>query len=540
MNTKPFEIGICMAGAVSAGAYTAGAMDYLIEALDKWQAKKGQAGIPDHEVIIKAIGGASAGGMTGIITASAINNPIEHVTEARADLFGQREDNKLYHTWVDLLQDDMFPMMLNNDDIVDGKVYSLINSEFIFEISKRALKVDKANWMVRPYIDNNLKFFTTLTNLEGLKYDTKYNTNQTFDYYLISRHNDYATFILNKSQSQYANDGWIPVDFKHDVNVNIARDSAMATGAFPAGLRSRKVTRNKSYMNDLEWHKDITLTNPVTSNPYEALIVDGGTINNEPFMKVKSLLNNVSNEFDDFGSTVLMIDPFPSTAEKFNVENDSLIDVIGGTLSAMLGHLRTKPEVLEETLMGNSASQFQIAPRRKVDGVMTEGSRAIACGFLGGFGGFIHKEFRIHDFFLGRANCEKFLREHFTVPKDTKNPIFKDGYANVPEDKYCSRDGRRQIIPVIDEAKTEMYMPEFENGTNWPVRDEKDIKRFKKPIKRRAGKIIMNLGEMNWLDTAFLWLGNMLILKGKIGGKAYDAIKQAMEDHKLLIPKKKK
>jgi hypothetical protein len=33
-----FEIGLVMAGAVSAGAYTAGVVDFLIQALDQWHA----------------------------------------------------------------------------------------------------------------------------------------------------------------------------------------------------------------------------------------------------------------------------------------------------------------------------------------------------------------------------------------------------------------------------------------------------------------------------------------------------------------------
>jgi len=32
----PFELGLVMAGAVSAGAYTAGVCDYVMEALDAW------------------------------------------------------------------------------------------------------------------------------------------------------------------------------------------------------------------------------------------------------------------------------------------------------------------------------------------------------------------------------------------------------------------------------------------------------------------------------------------------------------------------
>jgi hypothetical protein len=42
MRNEPFELGICMAGAVSAGAYTAGVMDFLIEALDTWEQKRGE------------------------------------------------------------------------------------------------------------------------------------------------------------------------------------------------------------------------------------------------------------------------------------------------------------------------------------------------------------------------------------------------------------------------------------------------------------------------------------------------------------------
>ena len=81
MSKSPvFYVGLCLAGAVSAGAYTAGVIDYLLEALDNWESKRGQEGIPDHRVKIPVIGGASAGGMTGILMASAIHNHIPAVS----------------------------------------------------------------------------------------------------------------------------------------------------------------------------------------------------------------------------------------------------------------------------------------------------------------------------------------------------------------------------------------------------------------------------------------------------------------------------
>ena len=73
-----------MAGAVSAGAYTAGFMDYLIEVLNNWEEQKisnrkklknneplteFEKKIPLHNVSIEALGGASAGGLVNIITA---------------------------------------------------------------------------------------------------------------------------------------------------------------------------------------------------------------------------------------------------------------------------------------------------------------------------------------------------------------------------------------------------------------------------------------------------------------------------------------
>ena len=38
---KSFEIGLAMAGAISAGAYSGGVLDFLIEALDAWEKEKG-------------------------------------------------------------------------------------------------------------------------------------------------------------------------------------------------------------------------------------------------------------------------------------------------------------------------------------------------------------------------------------------------------------------------------------------------------------------------------------------------------------------
>jgi predicted acylesterase/phospholipase RssA len=70
-----FQIGLTMSGAISAGAYTAGVLDFLIEALDAWEdARNGPDAdtVPGHRVGIKVMSGASAGAITAAIGAIAL------------------------------------------------------------------------------------------------------------------------------------------------------------------------------------------------------------------------------------------------------------------------------------------------------------------------------------------------------------------------------------------------------------------------------------------------------------------------------------
>src|SRR5580704_9999888 len=67
-----FQLGMVLAGAISAGAYTAGAMDFLFQALSEWEVRRGQPGTPTHRAVLKVIAGASAGAITGALGAIAL------------------------------------------------------------------------------------------------------------------------------------------------------------------------------------------------------------------------------------------------------------------------------------------------------------------------------------------------------------------------------------------------------------------------------------------------------------------------------------
>ncbi|MFZ2890511.1 patatin-like phospholipase family protein, partial [Sulfuricurvum sp.] len=76
-NKNTYEIALVMAGAISAGAYTAGVVDYLLEALMHYQKVRKQfaeenPGKSLHNVQIRVISGASAGGMTGTMLLNAM------------------------------------------------------------------------------------------------------------------------------------------------------------------------------------------------------------------------------------------------------------------------------------------------------------------------------------------------------------------------------------------------------------------------------------------------------------------------------------
>ena len=559
-DPNTFYIGLCMAGAVSAGAYTAGVMDYLIEALAEWEKRRGQPGVPTHRVQIPVMGGASAGGMTSVMAASALNNPLPPVDKPGDDLLAEHPENKLYHSWVDLLGVDMFSQMLDTADVKQGSIISGLNSGFISQIAQRVVTADPDKWQPTPaFIKPGLKIFTTMSNLQGFPYNVPFSANSTQDpsKYNMVVHNDYACFELTESYITGPNNGWIPLNLKTKVNTDIAASAAMATGAFPVGLESRVVKRSAQYVNANPWLNDYLSGSPLPDGDYTTLNVDGGLINNEPFDKVRSVLDGLPgqevdavNNFSKFTNTILMIEPFPTKPPKPISLSQGLLNVIGLTLSTMITQMRSKPLKVKDAMDDGCAGQYLITPSRRItgpDGIETEvaGELAIACGALGGFCGFINKNFRVHDYFLGRYNAKIFLRDYFTVPGDTllKNPIFANGYANADKEKHRSTQpgGGYQIIPVFAEA-TDYSFPVLNfnkdsSDPNWPVVTDNDIDQYSGKIKDRMQAILLNMAELNWLTRSLLWVGAKVVLNRFIANKVITTIKDDLVAWKLL-PKK--
>ncbi|HET7899167.1 MAG TPA: hypothetical protein VFL47_15885, partial [Flavisolibacter sp.] len=533
---------------------------------DEWQKRKkeNRPDTPSHEIEIPVIGGASAGGMTGIITAAALNNPITPVKPGqKAAVDEEHPENKFYHSWVDLLGRDMFSMMLDTDDMKEEQIVSLLNSSFIDTVADRVVRGNPDQWQpLPPYFSKNLKVFATLTNLEGFNYNIamKGSGNLPEKYYM-SVHNDYACFQLQEAGSdpQAQAEGWIPLDFKTGQNMEVARDAAMATGAFPVGLRSRELKRDTALVNKMPWSRDITDLFPVKGIDWETQNVDGGVINNEPFERVRDVLNNITGEdkredekgrkvFNNenlFQSTVLLIDPFPSKPPGRFKKSQKLFDVIGFTFGAMMEQMRAKPVQLSNAMDDTCSGQFLIAPSRrlpKLEGGEKDaaGDEAIACGALGGFGGFLNKEFRIHDYFLGRFNCEMFLRNYFTVSESAlaNNPIFRDGYAGVDRELFASKSkkGQYQIIPLFTPhpPPNVLPMPAFSSGSNWPVISEAQINAFEPAMRKRVQALLFNAVKLKGIQKPLLWIGAKVVLNNLFTKRAMDTIKKSLVEQELM------
>lgn len=581
MEDKTFHLGLCLAGAVSAGAYTAGVIDHLLEVLEKWEKRKkgNYPDTPSHKVVIDVIGGASAGGMTAILTAAALSNKIAPVKfPLNADeVFEEQPQNKFYHAWVDLSGEDMFSIMLGSNDIKrDDKVTSLVNSCFIDEIAKNILKVDKDHLHpLPPYINNKLKIFATLTNLEGFPFQISFKGNTSPDKYYMAIHNDYACFQLNKNEDVI--DGWMPLDFKTGKNVDIAIDAAMATGAFPGALKSRELTRKSEDVNAMKWLRDV---DHVEGTYYTSLNIDGGTINNTPFGKVRDVLTDITkqedpvvyNDPDLFNSSILFVDPFPSEEMSKIKMDDGIFRTLGYSLSALIGQSRTNKGIISDAINTNLVGQFMIAPSRRrptLSGAEEHvaGGKAIACGGFDGFSGFINKEFRVHDYFLGRFNCGVMLRERFMIPESAleKNEIFREGYKGVDKSKFCVTREEKQIvlkkkkliidgilrekevnveetikrnyypiIPQFEPPKETFPMPIFSSGSNWPVIKDEKVERFRPLIRKRSQSILFGIIKGNRFHKILVWIGAKVVLNKMMTDATLNSIKKALKDHELL------
>ena len=550
-NQPTFKLGITMAGAVSAGAYTAGVMDYLLEALELWEKAKQKNRslgsdhidydhtLPMHDVVLEVLAGASAGGMTAAITAAAIQTDIAHLNAVDEPSEDTKSQNKLYSAWVNLMADDMMPMLLDMKDLEEDNVISLLNSSFIEKVADKTIYSEPNEKHDRPYISKDLELIMSMSNLKGISYKIGLRSDlKSISEYRATQHRDWGHFLL--TDDGYRHNGKIPISFSTGENLETLKASAMATGAFPLGLESREVVRKKEYIED---NRRINPIFPrkelhIDSN-YRTLNVDGGLLDNEPFEVTQDIVmekiasdvedadvSNCMKEAATFCGTVLMIDPFPSEEDTSDFNYDrSLVNIAFKVLSTMRSQLVLKEADLNAVYDKSDYSRFLIAPKRRN---RVEGSDSIACGSLGGFGGFFSKQFREHDFFLGRRNCQRFLTRRFNIPIDSGNPIFEEGYSKEAKEQFKVKKEEKYYLPIIPNLNTKK-----QSYIDWPSYSLKELKGLKKKMRKRLVKIILTLFNLKHVWHGLGWVGTM-IFRWNATNRILNMIKADFQDRDLL------
>ena len=511
---KPFELGLVMAGAVSAGAYTAGVLDFLFQALDEWEKAKaaGSTPVPDHAVRVPVIAGASAGGIAAALSAlSAFTWPgpldLARVAYGAASP-AHAARHALYRSWVGAI--DIVPLLGVRDlQAKDAVLHSLLDGTILRAIADAAANeaaaaiaaggASRFAWMANP-----LQLILTLSNMRGVPYLLPMAADAVRGHRMIN-HADYAHFAVLGAGPGAAGPlppGASPLNQAGAADFSRLVQAALATAAFPIGLPARRFANPLARYRARSWPvpgapggfalaPDLSAAAP---DPWPFPALDGGVLYNEPVGLARTALapsGMLSSAGGAATQALLMIDPFPEDPGAIDPPDPGDPDLIAtmlGLLKVWQDQARFHPEDIAAALSETDFSRFLIAPVREA---RAAGQTALASGGLGGFAGFLHEDLRRHDFQLGRRNCQKFLRDHLAVP--VGNPLVAGWVARNPgpagdfqpktfrNGAFVPESGFIQLIPLCGSAIEPVQ------ALSWPRLRKADLKaKLDKPLGTRT------------------------------------------------------
>ncbi len=581
-KTPSFRLGITMAGAVSAGAYSAGFTDYLLECLDLWEEKKllnnklsrehpgYDHSIPMHDVVIDVVGGASAGGMVSVMTALSMNQKMPHINKPSYLETG----NILYDSWV-LLDDDLayyketntsgqakltLEKMLDTEDLKSDNegIKSLLNSTPVDNIAEKVFSKlqQKNNYMEKPsYFSDDFRVLVTLCSLQGIPFELNFKHMKSKYFENIPGHRMHEHMLVAHFKTNYNGkkdkDKYLNFDPNNEQSVELIKKCTKGTGAFPIGLRP------EHFKNDFttEYIKTSLKRNLQSENAENANIilkgeffnftnVDGGTINNEPYGEVVSVLKKMHGlpdpEAPMFGT--IMIDPFPNFADKVPDDESSFQKTIFDIIPKLYTTLRQQVRIKRGDSFFEDIFRLLAFPVKwEKKGKLTD-HPPLASGAIDGFGGFFDIEFRIHDFFLGRDNARNFLRHFFSFEydKEKPHPLFKSLNEEALNRFAKSQKNAKKMMPIIpdmnkvsgsNESPFKYTIPDF------PKLNLKLYGKYKKPIMNRIKTMIRKEVKIR-IKNKPLQKSLILIFSGfltrKIYKKLHRAVIKEFEDRKML------
>ena len=550
-----FEIGLVLGGTVSAGAYTAGALDFLLEALESWYTDA-----PPHKVILKTVAGTSGGAVCSAILGLLSSRKVPHIKGDLDTLVGQTSTtgNPLWDLWVNEFQIDRLLSTSDIDraqNVEEGTGYktdrvqhvaSLLNADMIDNYIPKLVALGTSSSEPLPYFSSPFRVAVTVANMRGIPFEVcGVPALLQFDGAAFVQHDDHAWFAFPNGANPTSN---LPEGKREDefwlsktagpvgsgiVGYPTLAAWATASGAMPVGLPARLLWRPAEHYlyrpqvrptaDPPGWRIDwpdpaLNAFTDIRDGECRQTAVDGGTFNNDPVSLAHRALCGLVGRNPrgpvDAKRAIFMIDPLADQAKPIDPSGKSLLAVVKQIIGTAVSGARYLTADMELFARQDVFSRYQLVPFR-VDR-QAVGEAALAGTTLYAAAGWCAREFRAHDFLLGRANMRAYINHQLVLRGD--NSLFK-GWSNDQRMDYARTvDGGR--IEIAASAPHDSYylpiLPDLTGSPDvdprWPV-NAADPDKLREPLEKRLKAVLGQLVEDN-ADGALPWIVRMFALPG--------------------------
>lgn len=518
------HLGLALDGGVSAGCYTAGVLDFLVEALDAWQAALacGDESAPRHPLVLQAMAGTSAGAETAALLATVLRSDFPHVQlrDGQADP-ADADDNPLFRGWVHGADAQA---LLGRRDWSDGAFRSLLDGSATDEIAEDVLARAARRPVLpvpRPWLADPLHLAFTITHLEGVPL-ARQRPGLQLPPESFRLHADGLRFSLTgfgAAPGVALQPGDHALGFPANPTELAAlmkpvMAAAAASGALPVLLPERLLKLPGQTREPLRvpvpagGPAQATVAFPLNgvpqpppAGPVRVVAGDGGFLGGDPsdFVRERLLAAGPGRQ------VVLRVDPLFKPVRNGPRPAGGLAGalphrLLGALLSALTAHARRPPPLAALEALDGLTLHALVTPCRP--GRPDEpDERALASSVLGAFGGYLHLDYRRHDYQLGRRNAQHALRHLLVLPDG--DPLFR---AWTPAQRAAQRSSRSgqpslPLIPLLGRLRDdEPVLP-------WPS-GRAPLGALAPRLGRRLDVVVQGL-LMSYLPRSMLlrWLG---------------------------------
>jgi hypothetical protein len=278
------KLAITISGAVSLGAFEAGALYEVLRSLEHHN--KCLEVDDENRIEIDVLTGSSAGGMSAVILA--------HKLLYDKDELGRPYNNALYRAWVE--QADLSKLL---ELAGDNPELSILSTNCLCRIADECVPYQSCSLTSpHPACAREMKVGLTLSNLNGIDYSIGIyggNVNQSLAAGTASvagsgndslEHSRTGKFVYTRYQDEliesFSQGPYNPIEWK------AIREAAVVCGAFPFAFAAMELFRPR------EFYIARGATGfPATDDRY--LFTDGGVFQNEPLGLAKNLVDEIDS-----------------------------------------------------------------------------------------------------------------------------------------------------------------------------------------------------------------------------------------------------